>query len=229
MAERPGSNRRCRTVRGFAVTGILLGFCVLIATPASADLVFFRNGGSLSVKSHRLEGDTLVLELRGGGEVTCEGSTIERIEADEVPYPEPSDSVAAITAPGLDAPEEYRAIIDDLAALHGVDARLVRAVVQVESAYQPAARSPKGALGLMQLMPSTARQYLVKNPFDPHANLEAGIRHLRSLLDRFDLPLALAAYNAGEGAILRYGGVPPFRETREYVQRVMDLLGLARR
>ncbi len=210
------------------VAGALLVLGVLMPVRASADLVFFPNGRSLSVKSHRLDGDTLVLALRGGGEVTCDRATIARIEPDEVPYPEPVEEVAIALVTGTGA-TAYGAIIDDLSARHGVDPRLVRAVVQVESAYQPDARSPKGALGLMQLMPATARQYLVDNPFDPHANLDAGIRHLRGLLDRFDLPLALAAYNAGEGAIFRYGGVPPFRETREYVQRVLRLLGPARR
>ena len=82
-------------------------------------------------------------------------------------------------------------------------------------------------MGLMQLMPATARQYAVTDPYDPESNLDAGIRHLRSLLDRFDLRLALAAYNAGEGAVRRYGGVPPFAETRNYVVRVMQRAGVA--
>jgi soluble lytic murein transglycosylase-like protein len=79
-------------------------------------------------------------------------------------------------------------------------------------------------MGLMQLMPATARQYSVRNPYDPKANLEAGIRHLASLLGRFEVTVALAAYNAGEGAVKRFGGVPPYRETREYVQRILALV-----
>jgi soluble lytic murein transglycosylase-like protein len=105
-----------------------------------------------------------------------------------------------------------------------VDATLVRAVIQVESNYQPRARSRKGARGLMQLMPATARQYGVSNLYDPAANIDAGIRHLKSLLDRLPLTLALAAYNAGEATVQRFGGIPPFAETRSYIDRVLRLV-----
>jgi soluble lytic murein transglycosylase-like protein len=119
-------------------------------------------------------------------------------------------------------------VIDRLAAREGVDARLVRAVIQVESAYQPAARSRKGAKGLMQLMPDTARLYAVSNPYDPDSNIAAGIKHLKALLDRYEqVSLALAAYNAGEAAVERFGGIPPFPETQNYVRQVLHLLGLA--
>jgi soluble lytic murein transglycosylase len=117
----------------------------------------------------------------------------------------------------------YGDLIDTTAARHGVDARLVRAIVEVESSYRPEARSPRGAMGLMQLMPPTAREYRLRDPYDPESNLEAGVRHLRSLLDRFEVSLALAAYNAGEGAVRRFGGIPPFPETRAYVRRVLSL------
>ena len=101
-----------------------------------------------------------------------------------------------------------------------------RAVISVESAYRPRARSRKGARGLMQLMPATARQYGVRNAYKESANLEAGVRHLKTLLDRFAVREAVAAYNAGEAAVRRFGGVPPFRETRAYVERVLSLAGL---
>ena len=107
-----------------------------------------------------------------------------------------------------------------------MDARLIHAVISVESAYQPRARSRKGARGLMQLMPATARQYGVRNAYKESANLEAGVRHLKTLLDRFAVREAVAAYNAGEAAVRRFGGVPPFRETRAYVERVLSLAGL---
>jgi soluble lytic murein transglycosylase-like protein len=145
------------------------------------------------------------------------------IVADEVPYPdpEPADAAALASAPLSGVP--YAEIIDRVAAEQGVDPRLVRALIAVESNYQPAAVSRKGAMGLMQLMPATARQYGA-DPFDPAANIEAGIKHLKSLLGRFELSVALAAYNAGEAAVQRFGGVPPYRETRDYVTRIMARL-----
>jgi soluble lytic murein transglycosylase-like protein len=111
------------------------------------------------------------------------------------------------------------------ATTHGVDVRLVHAVIEAESNYQPRARSPKGAKGLMQLMPATARQYAVRDPYDPKANIEAGVRHLKDLLSRFDVGLALAAYNAGEATVRRYGGLPPYAETRSYVARILTRVG----
>src|SRR5262245_42559522 len=197
------------------------------AAPAHAELVFFATGRTMSVKSHRTDGDLLVLTLRSGGEITCDSSAVARIAPDEVPYPEPE--VEAAAAPVEAAAEvPYGAIIDKFAAEQGVDAKLVRALVQVESAYQPRARSPKGAMGLMQLMPATARQYGVADPYDPTSNIEAGIKHLKSLLQRFpkSIALALAAYNAGEAAVLRFNAIPPYTETRNYVSRILSLAGL---
>jgi soluble lytic murein transglycosylase-like protein len=204
-------------------------FCLLgMAAPVRAELVFFDTGKSLSVKSHRVEGASLILALRGGGEVTCDRSVITRIEADEVPYPEPESAAAAETVP-LQADATggvpYGEMIDKAAAEQGVPAKLVKAMIRVESAYQPRARSRKGAMGLMQLMPSTARQYGVTDPYDARANIEAGIKHLKSLLDRFPRDVALAAYNAGEAAVYRFKGVPPYAETRDYVSRILKLVG----
>jgi len=109
----------------------------------------------------------------------------------------------------------------------GVSADLIKAVVMVESGFDARARSPKGALGLMQLMPEIARRYGVRNAYDPHQNLRAGATHLSKLLERYDgdLSLTLAAYNAGSGAVKRYRGVPPYRETRDYIRKVHRLLG----
>lgn len=113
-------------------------------------------------------------------------------------------------------------IISEVALLHRVDEGLIRAIIHAESAYQPDAKSPKGAQGLMQLMPATQAELGVIDPYDPIDNIEGGTRYLAQLLDQFggDVTLASAAYNAGPGAVTRYGGVPPFDETEEYVRRV---------
>jgi soluble lytic murein transglycosylase-like protein len=193
---------------------------------ASAELVFLASGRTLSVKAHRLEGDSFVLTLRSGGEIVCAASLVERIGPDEMPYPEPEPEPAA-SRPVAAVP--FTEIINAAAAREGVDARLVDAVIRVESGYRANARSPKGAMGLMQLMPGTARRYAVRDPYNPSDNINAGTRHLRSLLDRFDLALALAAYNAGEAAVERFGGIPPYAETQDYVRRILRLFQPATR
>ena len=203
-----------------ATAVVFLGACA--AADASAELVFLENGRHLSVRSHRVEGDSIVLVLRQGGEIVCARTMVKSIAPDEVPYPEPVVQEAPTSEPLTAVP--FGDLIDAAATRHGVDVRLVRAVVQVESAYRPNARSRKGAKGLMQLMPQTARQYAVNNPYDPASNLDAGVKHLKSLLERFELTLALAAYNAGEAAVRRFGGIPPFQETRDYVRQVLGIL-----
>ncbi len=126
--------------------------------------------------------------------------------------------------PALSGPE-IDAAIEQAAERHQVDPNLVRSIIKVESNFNPNAVSRKGAMGLMQLMPATARSLNVSNPFDPQQNVDAGVRHLRQLLDSYggDVRLSLAAYNAGAGAVARSAGVPRFAETRNYVQRITDL------
>ena len=217
------------TGKGVLLTlGVVLGVSV---QPARADIVFLASGRTLSVKAHRFEGESVILTLRSGGEVTCDRSLIQKITPDEVPYPEPpaQTDAAPDQTMGLEAPlraTPYGEIIASLSEAHGVDPMLVRALIQVESNYKVRARSRKGAMGLMQLMPSTAREYKVRNPFDPKANIEGGIKHLKSLIDRFGVELALAAYNAGEGAVRKFNGIPPYRETRNYVSKILSLAGL---
>ena len=129
---------------------------------------------------------------------------------------EPSDALAAA---------RVNTAIEVAAARHNVDPNLVRAVIKVESNFNPHAVSRKGAMGLMQLMPQTARQLKVAHPFDPTENVDAGVRHLKQLLENFggDLKLSLAAYNAGAGAVQRHNGVPPYAETQSYVRQITAL------
>jgi hypothetical protein len=204
--------------------------CAAFAGSAHAEIVYLASGRTLSVKAHRVDGDRVVLTLRGGGDVNIDKSLIDRIVPDEVPYPEPeavvattgvseASQVAAVATP-------YAELIASMSEAHGVDPNLVRALIQVESGFSPRARSRKGAKGLMQLMPSTAREYQVRDPYDPKANIAAGVKHLKSLIDRWGVELALAAYNAGEGAVKKFNGIPPYRETRNYVSRILALAGL---
>jgi soluble lytic murein transglycosylase-like protein len=126
----------------------------------------------------------------------------------------------------------YGKIIYDIAVRHSINPHLVAALIHVESAFNPRAVSSKGAYGLMQLLPETARRFGVKKKkdlFDPKKNLEAGVRYLKWLADRFggDAQKILAAYNAGEGAVDKFGGIPPYQETQSYVQKIFGLLGVA--
>ena len=224
----------------FSVRSLALGLTagLALAAPARADLVVLSSGRVISAASVALTDETATIRLRGGGEVTCTRLLVVRVDPDETPWIDPAGAAAVDGTGGPDGtqalapvrtveiPAAYRGIITRLAEAHGVDARLIHAVISVESAYRPRARSRKGARGLMQLMPATARQYGVRNAYKETANLDAGVRHLKTLLDRFAVREALAAYNAGEAAVRRFGGVPPFRETRAYVERVLSLAGL---
>src|SRR5262249_5028547 len=126
---------------------------------------------------------------------------------------------------GQFSPEQVNAAIEQAAARHNLDPNLVRAVIKVESNFNPNAVFRKGAMGLMQLMPTTARKLNVNNPFDPEQNVDAGVRHLKKLLESYggDVKLTLAAYNAGAGAVAHSAGIPNFAETRNYVKRITDL------
>lgn len=187
---------------------------------ASAEIALLSNGLTLKLSGHRLEDETLILELKGGGEIGGPPELVRGFVPDEV--------VEEVTgAEGGD----LRALAIAAARKHGLEPELVLAVVGVESAFRPEAISPKGAQGLMQLMPATAESLGVEDALDPEQNLDGGVRHLGSLLTLYegDLARALAAYNAGEGAVDRHGGIPPFRETREYVKRVLERYRKAKR
>lgn len=204
--------------------------CAGTALPASAEIVYLSSKKTISIQSHRYEGDSVILTLRGGGEVTCDKSLIEKIVADEVPYvaPQAAEDEAPETQidPELLRQTPYGEVIAAVSEAHGVNPMLVRALIQVESNYKAKARSHKGAMGLMQLMPSTARAYKVGNPYDPKANIAAGVKHLKALIDRWGVDVALAAYNAGEGAVRKFNGIPPYRETRNYVSKILSLAGI---
>ena len=130
------------------------------------------------------------------------------------------NSGSTITTSG----EGYDQVIRDVSGRYSLDADLIRAVIKVESDFNSNARSNKGAMGLMQLMPDTARLHNVWDAYDPQANVDGGVRHLKMLLGRYqgDVTLSLAAYNAGSGAVDKHGGIPPFNETREYVKKVLQ-------
>jgi soluble lytic murein transglycosylase-like protein len=146
---------------------------------------------------------------------------------DERPSERPGESAAVpnFVRGKSFSPQEIDAAIELAASRHNVDPNLVRAVIKVESNFNPNAVSRKGAMGLMQLMPQTARQLNVANPFDPQQNVDAGVRHLKQLMQNYggDVKLTLAAYNAGQGAVARSAGVPHFAETRNYVKRITQL------
>jgi soluble lytic murein transglycosylase-like protein len=141
--------------------------------------------------------------------------------------PPPVRANGAIAPDEVPAPSrsELRRLVAEVSREHGVDPKLVDSLVRVESDYDPSAVSHRGAMGLMQLMPETARRLAVDDPFDPEANVRGGVREISRLIDRYagNLQLALAAYNAGEGAVAQYRGVPPYAETRHYVSKIMTL------
>jgi soluble lytic murein transglycosylase-like protein len=176
------------------------------AVPASAQIYSWRDGnGNLVVSNNK--------KPEAGAEVTSY----------EVPK---AAQVRATRYVKPDSSRQYDEIIAEHASNHGVRTALVRAVIQVESGFNAYAQSPKGALGLMQLMPATAKQFGVVNPFNPKENIRAGVAYLRELLDRYsnDEEIALAAYNAGPGAVDRYSqSVPPYRETQNYVSKVSEI------
>ena len=224
-----------------SVLVLVVAALALTASEARADIVVFKNGRTMSVKTCRIDADNATMILRGGGEVTFPATLIARVDPDEIPYPEdsPATPAGAVAAPAATMTEVPALISEDVlnarpfadlistsAAANNVDVRLVHAVIEQESNYQARARSKKGARGLMQLMPDTARQYGVRNSYDPKANIDAGVKHLKDLMSRLELPLALAAYNAGEGTIRRYGGLPPFPETQAYVRNILRRVGV---
>ena len=210
------------------------------ASGARAELVVLTDGSVLKVTAFAAEEESAVLTFAKGGSMRMSLLRVERVVDDEVvPEPEKAAEVLEVTAQsypvhfveGTAAPQTaYGDLIFAAARKYKINPALVAAVIRAESAFQPRALSPKGARGLMQLMPATAKRYGVRTAelFQPARNIEAGVRYLAFLAERFhgDLPKILAGYNAGEGSVDRYGGVPPYRETQGYVRRILGYLGL---
>ena len=192
---------------------ILLGVLAsALAASARVEIALLSSGLTLKIDGHRVEDGLVVLVLKGGGEMGVPAATVRGFVPDEV--------VEEVSGPEGD----LRELAAAAAERHGLDPELVLAVVAVESGFRPQAVSPKGAQGLMQLMPATAASLGVEDAFDPAQNLDGGARHLGELLTLYggDVVRALAAYNAGAGAVERHRGVPPYRETRAYVKKVLE-------
>jgi soluble lytic murein transglycosylase-like protein len=190
---------------------------LLLAFPAlGADLAILHNGFSIRHERRETVGSVTRLYLGADrtGYVDIATGQIERFEKDQLP--------PLSVAPPV-KPQSLNEVINTISDRHHLDPDLINSVIHAESGFNPRAVSPKGARGLMQLMPQTASKLGVSNPFDPRANVEGGTRYLSELLQRynFDLVKALAAYNAGPGRVEQYRGVPPYYETRAYVARII--------
>lgn len=206
---------------------IRIAFILLAATGAYAgEYVLLANGSTLHVERHEQVGAVVRLFSKSGF-TEIPAAEIAGFEPDvsaaPAPAPEKPPSPLPVKSPKPLNPQE---MVDQAADKHGIPANLVHLVARAESAYQPNAISPKGAVGIMQLMPGTAAA-LGADPHDPAQNVEAGTRLLRDLLEKYEaypdqLRRALAAYNAGTGAVERYNGVPPYRETQSYVEKIVQ-------
>lgn len=230
-------NRRWRRRRRRADLRPVLVALLLLSTalPGRADLVVFSGGHTLKIDQILVSGETVRLALSSGGVLVVPLTAIERVVDDEIviePEINMPDAHLQLTFSASAAVPEtpYGDLIFDTARRHGVSSDLVAAMVRAESSFDPGAVSHKGARGLLQLMPATALRFGVSPDalFDPGQNLEAGVGYLKWLSERYsDAPsLVLAAYNAGEGSVDRYDGVPPYRETREYIRRIYSSLDL---
>ena len=209
------------------------------STPADAELAVLTNGDVLKVESYELKGDRMRLGLPAGGFLTLPVARIERIIDDEI-VDEPSlPAVPEVSAPLFSLafePSEpvpkapFGDLIYAAAQQYELNPRLLVAMARAESSFDSAAISVKGARGLLQLMPATAERFGVEASelLNPESNLQAAARYLRFLIGEFEgnLRHILAAYNAGEGAVRRHGGVPPYRETRNYIRRIYSYLDL---
>jgi soluble lytic murein transglycosylase-like protein len=193
---------------------LLAALAFLWVSPlAKADYAVLRSGARLHVTGYEVKGNRVLLRVRGG--------SVE-IAATELIDVEPEDAFPLPPPPNVDFAARYANLIHAAALKHGVDEKLIAGVIAAESNFDPKAVSPKRALGLMQLLPTTAARYAVRNVFDPAQNIDGGTHYLKDLLVKYrgNVVLALAAYNAGPDMVDRYGGVPPLAETENYVHRI---------
>jgi soluble lytic murein transglycosylase-like protein len=193
---------------------LLAGVTAVMAAPAArADYAVLRNGMRLHITGYAQQGDSI--------ELTVQGGTVQ-IPAEELIDVEPEDQFPAPPPADVDFGVRYAKLIHAAAQKHGVNEKLIAQVIEAESNFNAKAVSRKRALGLMQLLRETAARYGVANIFDPAQNIEAGTHYLKDLLVRYrgNLRFALAAYNAGPEMVDRYGGVPPFPETQNYVREI---------
>ncbi len=208
---------------------LLLAIALFISLPAAADLAVFTDGRFLKVEDAYIEGDRIVLLLPESGQLIVPALRIDRVVKDEVIDTKkrlrPTGGSCLCAWVDHELPEDlpFAELIAETAHKSDLHPALLASLVRAESNFDAFAMSRVGAAGLTQLMPSAASDRGVSDVWDPAQNLGGGARHLRLLLDRFEsLPLALAAYNAGAGTVDRYGGIPPYRETQDYVEKIMQ-------
>ncbi len=220
-----------------AVFLVTLTTWIAVAPATASQFAEFENGKVLEVAGAERRGDRVHLTLPGGGAIAFPAASVVNLESlgPAIKTAEPAEQLLIeervetnlVPADQIDwrlAAGRWADLLAEAAELHGLDPAFLTAVARAESNLDPGAVSPKGACGLLQLMPKTARRFGVRSVFDPRQNVDGGARYLRWLLERYghDYDLALAGYNAGEGAVDRHRGIPPYPETRGYVRRVID-------
>ncbi len=208
--------------RSWWIWGLGMG-CALSPSSISADTLFLSTGTTLKIDALTCDSSTCTATL-SGGDIRLRAIDVLRVEPDEPVDIEPAPASAEGRSEAESKPPRtIEQIVTDAARKYALPRSLIRAVARAESALNPAAVSPKGAQGVMQLMPGTAKELGVQNAFDAGENIDAGVRLLRQLLEKYDgrVAEALAAYNAGPGALARHKGVPPYRETRGYIRKVV--------
>lgn len=210
-----------RTAGGFVLL-VILSILFTIPNAHASNLVVLQSGKTMKAAEYVVDGEMVRL-IDEKSEIAIPLNWVREIRT--IADPEPPTPVLQMAAvdENLDNEFQYSDLVLSLSKKHEVDWKLVAAVMKAESNFNPRAVSPKGAQGLMQLMPATARLYRVTNPYDPVQNIDAGVRHLKMLMNRFPgkLDLVLAAYNSGEKTVDHFKGIPPFSETQSYVKKVL--------